>query len=335
MTAGATEVRPVRPTVWPTLVGLVLFPLLQFGLPVYSGNFGLALVGTLAAYLLTIWLFRAVTVAVRSGYQTRVLIVGFVAGAVAVMVSPLSQVYMALVNTVMIPLAGVAVARTLMNRAGSFRAYLYGAAVVAVAGVAIFGPQWEMLMFGFQAYGDESVALIKQTMATMGYHAEAAEEYAVQFQQLWNATIRIIPAMTVMSLVTQFTVGFLWFLMRPGSTSDDPIKMEPFTRWKVPFGLTPVLIVAVIGRLTGGEMVGLVADNVLLALSIYYCVGGLAWLEHTLKRIKIPMFVKIVFYIMLTLAGVIGYVAASLVGFIDSFADWRKINGPPIELKTE
>ncbi len=335
MTAGASEVRLVRPRVWPTLVGLVLFPLLQFGLPVYSGNIGLALVGTLAAYLLTIWLFRAVTVAVRSGYQTRVLIAGFVAGVIAVMVTPFSQVYMALANTVIIPLAGIAVARSLLNRAGNLRAYLYGAAVAALGGVAIFGPQWEMLMYGFRAYGEESVTLINQTMTTMGYHAEAAEEYAEQFQRLWNATIRIIPAMTVMSLVTQFSVGFLWFLMRPGSTSGDPIRIEPFTRWKVPFWLTPVLIVAVIGRLTGGEMVALVADNVLLVLSIYYCVGGLAWLEHTLKRIKIPTFVKIVFYIMLTLAGVIGYVAVSLVGFIDSFADWRKLNEPPIELKTE
>ena len=48
-----------------------------------------------------------------------------------------------------------------------------------------------------------------------------------------------------------------------------------------------------------------------------------------------PAFVKVIFYIMLLLSGVLGYVAIVLVGFIDSFADWRKVNEPPIELKTE
>ena len=87
--------------------------------------------------------------------------------------------------------------------------------------------------------------------------------------------------------------------------------------------------------MVGGETITLVADNVLLAMSIYYCVGGLALLAHGLKRFKLPLFVKVMFYIMLTLSGVLGYIVIVLVGFIDSFADWRKVNEPPIELKTE
>lgn len=335
MTERGTEAIPVRPPVWPTLVGIVLFPLLQFGLPVQSGNFALALVATVAAYPLVIWLYRASVVAARHGYQTRLLVAGFVGAVAAVMVSPLAQVYAALAHTVMIPVVGIVVARTLARRAGNLRAYLWGAAVVALGGLAVYAPQWDLLMNGFRIVGEENVILIKQTMTTMGYHADAAEEYAAQVQQLWKAMIRIIPAMTIMSLVTQFTVGFLWFLMRPGSGSDGSIKMVPFSRWKVPFSLAPVLLVAAAGRLVGGETITLVADNILLVLSIYYCVGGLALLEHGLKRFKIPMFVKIVFYVMLTLSGVIGYVAIVLVGFIDSFADWRKIHEPPIELKTE
>ena len=123
--------------------------------------------------------------------------------------------------------------------------------------------------------------------------------------------------------------------MRPGPVAGNPIRLEPFSRWKVPFSVTPVFLVAAVGRLAGGDIITLVADNVLLVLSIYYCVGGLALLEYGLKRFKMPMFVKIVFYIMLTLSGVLGYVAIVLVGFVDSFADWRKVNESPIELKTE
>jgi len=325
----------VRQKIWPVLAGIVLFPLLQYGLTMRSGNITLALVSTVSAYLLTIWLYRGVAVAVRLGYQNRILMAGFVAAVMAVMVSPFSQIYTALANTVMIPVAGIVVARTLSHQAGSLRAYIFGAAAVAVGGLAIYAPQWELLMNGFRAIGEENVTFIKQTMTTMGYHADAAEEYTDQFQRLWNAIVRVIPAMTIMSLVTQFSVGFLWLMLRPGSVSGEPIKVEPFSRWKVPFGLTPVLLVAAIGRLIGGDTIILVADNVLLALSIYYCVGGLALAEHGLKKIRIPMIVKVVFYIMLIMMGVIGYIVAVLLGFIDSFADWRKVNELPIELKTE
>ena len=325
----------VQQKIWPVLVGIVLFPLLQYGLTMRSGNMALALVSTVSAYMLAIWLYRGVAVAVLLGYQNRILIVGFVAAVAAVMVSPFNQIYTALANTVMIPVAGIVVARTLLRRDSGLRAYIFGAAVVAVGGFAIFAPQWDLLLNGFRAIGEENVSLIKETMATMGYHADAAEEYADQFIRLWNGIVRIIPAMTIMSLITQFSIGFLWLLMRPGSVSGEPIKLEPFSRWKVPFGLTPVLLVALICRLVGGDTITLVADNVLLALSVYYCVGGLALAEHSLKKIKIPIIVKVVFYIMLIMMGVLGYIVAVLLGFIDSFADWRKVNEPPIELKTE
>jgi hypothetical protein len=335
MTGTQTEAISVRPNVWPVLGGIVLFPLLQYGLPVGMGNDLLAVVVTLAAYPLAIWLYRSVPVAVRSGFQTKVMIAVFVAAVAAIMVSPFAQVYAALANTVMIPAAGIAVGWAVSRRATKLTAYLIGAAVVAIGALAILGPKWELLMGGFRIVGEESIALFKQTMTTMGYHAGAVEESTVQIQKMWNGFVRVIPAMTLMSLVTQFTIGFLWFLMRPGSTSDDSIRMEPFSRWKMPFGLTPVLLVAVIGRLTGGDTVTLVADNVLLVLSIYYCVGGLALLAHGFQRFKVTVLVKIMFYVMLVLAGVIGYVVIGLVGFIDSFADWRKVNNPPIELKTE
>jgi hypothetical protein len=323
--------RPQR--LWPVLVGLAAFPIAQFGLPEWSDNFLLASLGVLVAYVLSIYLYRAVAARAVVGGLRIIIPVAAVTAVIGAQIGPREMYMMSMINCAMIPLAAGLVGYRARTDNGALRLYLLGAAVTALGGIAMFGPIWSGFMEIFRALGRENVETLEQTLVTMGYHADAAEEYGRQFQDVLDGVVRFIPAATVMSLVTQYTVGFLWFMMRTHSPDTPPLKLEPFTRWKVPFRLTPILVVVIVGRLLGGETITLVADNLLLVLSIYYCVGGLALIEGVLTRFKMPMFVKIMFYIMLTLTGVMGYVATVLLGFIDSFADWRKVSAPAIELE--
>jgi uncharacterized protein YybS (DUF2232 family) len=77
-------------------------------------------------------------------------------------------------------------------------------------------------------------------------------------------------------------------------------------------------------RLLGGESAKLVADNCILLLSITYAVGGLALMEFYMKRLGLSLLFRILFYIFLTLTWLIGFLVSAVLGFIDSFADWRR-----------
>ena len=84
----------------------------------------------------------------------------------------------------------------------------------------------------------------------------------------------------------------------------------------------------------GWLVVEVIADNGLVISAIFYCVAGLALVEFTIRRLKVSWFMKALFYLMLFLTQIFGFVLVSLLGFIDSFADWRKIAAAKIALKS-
>ncbi|MDD4051784.1 MAG: DUF2232 domain-containing protein, partial [candidate division Zixibacteria bacterium] len=68
-----------------------------------------------------------------------------------------------------------------------------------------------------------------------------------------------------------------------------------------------------------------VVDNVLLILALAYAVCGLALMEHLLRRLQMPRFVKIVFYVGLLLMQIPGLIIMALVGLFDSYFDFRRV----------
>ncbi|MFQ6008511.1 MAG: DUF2232 domain-containing protein, partial [Candidatus Zixiibacteriota bacterium] len=103
------------------------------------------------------------------------------------------------------------------------------------------------------------------------------------------------------------------------------VSRVPFIYWKVPFGLTLPLIITILMRLLGGEQLKIIADNVLVILSVYYCIAGLAFMEYHLRKLHLSRLMKVLFYILLFLTQLAGFFIAVLIGFIDSYADWRQI----------
>lgn len=337
-TAEASPTVAVKMRLWPVVTGLALFPAVQFGVAARSPNLVLSFVASVAAYILSIYLYRKVTQVACSNRLAPLLSASLLAMVIAGLVVPNDQFRAGLAYTAMIPAAGIVTGWWIRKSGKALSSYLAGAGVVVLAGLIMYGPDWSLLISVFKTITAENAQTIEQTLISMGYHADAAATYSAQLQRAGEGMSRLIPAASVLSLVTPFTVGFLWFLIRGAESTTAEIK--PFHRWKVPFGFIPAVLVAAAGRLLGGETIVLAADNVLLALSICFCVGGLSLVEHSLRKLKMRRGLKVAFYIMLTLAGLtplglIGYVINVLLGFIDSFADWRKVSGPPIELETK
>jgi uncharacterized protein YybS (DUF2232 family) len=203
---------------------------------------------------------------------------------------------------------------------------------VIAGGIAMYAAQWGQLMTIFGTVGQETIESLTGNLIAFGYHPDAAKAYADQMTGVVDIMARLVPAATIINMVAQFSIGFVWFLARGVPAEKSATLLAPFTRWRVPFALTTVVIAAALGRILGGETVRLIADNLFLALAICYCVGGLALIAYAAQRLHLPLVVKILFYIAMLLSGVIGFSLVVLLGFFDSFADWRKLSGQSIEL---
>ena len=323
---------PVQARRWSVLIALVLFPLLKYGLAVRVAFLPLTAVALVVAYFVAIYLYRTIAEVALQGSFRPIATASAVALLGGAVVCPSQQVAMMLAETLTIAVAGVAAGRSLRSGHSGLKPYVIGTIVALIGGAIMFAPQWNGLMDLLRTIGQENAAALGQRLGMVGYHPEAAQSYADQFDSVVETVARLVPAATLMSVVTQFTVGYLWFLMRGLPKERSAVLLPPFSRWKAPFALTPLLIAAALGRLVGGEIVALAADNILFALSIYYCVGGLALIEYALRRLRLGLTLRILFYIAFTFTGLFGYLLAVLLGFADSFADWRRISRLSIEL---
>lgn len=315
------------------LAGLVGFPLLLGALAMPTGDW-LALPLSVLVYLLSLYLYRGTASMAFAGHVRLLLYVGALSVGLAAVVVPSSVRMIMVAYTLSIPATGFVAGRGLFGYRSLGDRYLLGFAVAALAGLIMFGPMWRPLLDIVGPAIEHLIPQITQTGTMLGYHPEAAQAQAEEMAKIAMGLSRLIPAVLVMTVVTQFTVGFLWFAMR----ELPPEESMALKNWRMPFWLAPVMIVVIMGRLLGGETITLIADNLLFVLSIYYSVGGLAMMEYRLSRMGLPTWVKAVWYISLTIVGLspIGlalYGFFVLLGFIDSFVDFRKIPAEPIELK--
>lgn len=318
--------------VWPVLAAMVLFPLLNYAVPLWTASFLLSTASITVAYGLGIYLIRGIAIAAVDGRVVLIIVAGVIMAVVGGAASHPRQLLMMEANWGAIVTAGLLTGRLALAEKSQLKLYLWGLAVVLAGGIIMWAPQWTMIMQSFSDSTGEVATRAREMLMASGYNEEMADDTVRRMRNMMDVVIRLIPTGTVMNIVAQFSVGFLWFLYRGVPSKAAVGELKPFRLWKAPFGLTPVLIVAILALQFGGETLELAAVNVLAALSIFYCVTGLALLEHLMTRLKVPLWFKVLFYIMLTLSGLIGYFGAALLGFIDSFADWRKVSKTAISL---
>ncbi|MFZ1684588.1 MAG: DUF2232 domain-containing protein [Candidatus Zixiibacteriota bacterium] len=229
--------------------------------------------------------------------------------------------------------AGALVGGLIQRRTRPFHAFAAAAIVLTAITLIFFLPHWPELRAMSVKSSEGLVEQFGSSMTLSGYSAEMQENYRKALQDGLDLVIRLTPASTVLSGLLQLALGYLWFnfWMR---RHEGKVIAEPFMLWKVPFTLMPVVIVLASMRLLGGEGIQEIADNGLAVTALFYCFAGLALIEFTIRRLQVGMFMRIMFYVMLFLTQIIGFLLVSLLGFIDSFADWRKIAAAKIALKS-
>lgn len=283
--------------------------------------FGLGLV----TYFVTVYLFRGIA---RLAYnrETYLLWTGLVlAIATGYVLAGLTNTWHLLCAWSMLAIAGVITGRLNSKGFNQMKIYAIGAVVVALFGVLQYMELWPDLITVATQNVTEVTDEMLQSLPELGYTEEQTGESIETLRQGMMIFIRLMPAFMVTGLLLQFSIGYIWFLKNLDRQEGFMRRLSPYLDWKMPFWLAPILIVVIISRLFGGEVTRLIADNVLAGLSVYYCVTGLAVVEFFLKRSKFSGWMKVLFYILLFLTQLIGYFAAVLIGFIDSFTDWRKV----------
>lgn len=322
---GAETSRKVRQQSWLTVGAMFAYTIGVYGGPALGLHDALLLAISAMGYFLTIYLYWGVA---RMAFQRQTYLL-WVSGGLALLAGYMlvgtTDGWLVVTGWSTILVGSAIVGRMTSAGKRSQKVYLYGLAAVTILSILQFAPLWQ----DFMVAAKEATLLMLESagdsMVAMGYGSDAVRESIDQTQRMLSALIRLIPAMTVLGVVMQFSMGFLIFAHFTGRDNTPSARIAPYIHWKIPFGVTPVLMAAILMRVLGNDIVVLAADNIILFLAVYYAIAGLALTEFFLRKFNFSRLMKILFYLMMFFAQLIGLFVLALLGFVDSFADWRRL----------
>jgi hypothetical protein len=314
---------------------MLLYPAVRVGPEARTLSSTAAMILGATAYLLAVYLYYGIaTLAYRR--STYLIWFGGLGGMViGYFVSGVGNLWLLICGWSMVFVASVAVGRMAGEGRARLTVYLIGAAVVAAVVLALYGPKWVQIMKVVGALGDLLIKDFAANLQANGYTPDMVRSYSEALKKLLNVFTRLVPASMLLGAVAQYSIGYLWFYGSTARSETETTPMESFFVWKNPVGGVAGVIVGVIARLAGGETLRLVADNLLAVLAVFYCITGLALIEFYMRRLGFPRIMRVLFYLLLFFTQLAGFVAAVLLGFIDSFADWRKVNSPNTSVENE
>lgn len=321
------------PALWPILIGIVVYPLLRFGGPSLGKGLLANLVPVALAYALAIYLYYGIP---GLAYRRIIWPIGIAAFAsVVVAIATIDQRF---VGQALLELAAVVIAgglTGLLTRTNRHPLVTYVVSAIIVSGLSVlfYLPIWSGIMKDMTALLEQFTASSKEMIAASGGTPEEVQEFGERISKLVPVIVTLLPAVTIMTMVIQYSLGFLLFFKRVAVNNPHRRSVLSFTGWRVPYEFIPVVIVLILMRLFAGHVPKLIADNGIFLLSIFYCLSGLSLVEFYLKRWQLTLPFRIVFYTFLFLTGFVGFIVIAIIGFIDSFTDWRSRSGPEIDLK--
>ena len=136
---------------------------------------------------------------------------------------------------------------------------------------------------------------------------------------------RLTPAFMILSVVTQLFVGWVLLVIFLKALGEFFPGFVNFYYWKMPDSYLYVIGAAVLIRLIGGELLEVVADNIILFIGFFYAAFGFALFEYYLNKIKLSLFLRVLFYIGFIFLQLPGLILAAAVGLFDSYFDFRKV----------
>jgi len=195
-------------------------------------------------------------------------------------------------------------------------------------------PVWTKIISSASEISESLSLDLQESLQNAGYSQHQTELIAEQFKVFYAAFTRVLPAFSLMAIMFQFTIGLGMFLKWLRQSGQANLNIPEFLKIKMPFALTPVLMLGVLLRLLGNNYMTIAADNILLVLAVFYSIAGISLFEFYMKKFRFSMLSRIFVYLLFVLTHVIGFALLTLVGFVDSFFDWRRKYPLPLDYKT-
>lgn len=208
-------------------------------------------------------------------------------------------------------------------RAG--KAFVLAGAVTAGVMIYLYSQGAIILNQQMDQFGLTIGKMLTDPMAAQGHGAETIAD--VQDKVVYTMTLvkRILPGILAVSGLAQLFIAFVlieWYFTRRDSFFPG---FGPFLFWKIPEPFLYLTGATLVTRLLASGFWQIAADNILFVLALIYAIGGLAMVEHALRRLRLPLLVKIIFYIGLLLMQVPGLIMTAVVGLFDSYFDFRRV----------
>mgnify|MGYP005831923819 CR=1 FL=1 len=136
---------------------------------------------------------------------------------------------------------------------------------------------------------------------------------------------RLLPTLLILSAMTQFFVAIvlLHIALRAGGVFMP--HFVDFVFWKMPFHFIYPVGAVIILRLVGTDNIKIFADNALLLLGVLYAVFGFSAMEYYLRKVRLSLFLRVLFYMGFLFLQVPGLILAAAVGIFDSYFDFRHV----------
>lgn len=303
---------------------MVAFPVMKYAVRFQGSSAALELLSSAIAYPLAIYLYRGIPSAMFTRHARWLGIPAALGLPIAFryhisgeMITPSTEWLLLLGASV---LTGVVASRW----REPMKAYLAGLVCLLTGLSVMLWPHWVRIIDNGPALITYMMTDVRSSLLGMGFGDATVNSvidwgYAAGF---W--IIRLVPVTMLMSVVTQYSLGYLWFGTRDRRDGVTVVDIPPFHAWRMPRWTLAVLGAACVATTFFVQGVSIAADNALVGLSIYYCVCGLSLIQALTMRWRWPKALRVVAYIALGVTGVFGYVVAVVLGILDSAVKFRR-----------
>jgi len=230
-------------------------------------------------------------------------------------------------NTWMLSFWGIAVipgavfGRTMVVGMSPRRAFITGMMVSVFFSLVFFLAVREPFFESMDAMSGWAVSMLGSLDTSEALRADLADN----FRNMFELTKRLAPAFLALHGVTLLFLG--WLLLK--LLLDLLRKFHPglggFIYWKMPQVFIYITGLVMLLRMVGPDMMKLAADNALLFVGFFYALFGFAVIEYYLKKVRISLILKILFYIGIVFLQLPGLLMAAIIGLFDSYFDFRKV----------
>lgn len=299
---------------------LPLWTLVRFGSELLGQGVPIVLSAALG-YLVAMIVYRFQARLTYDGWFWLVLIAATVSSVLGVLLARHTQAWIVLVEVATLTLAPVTVGWT-VRRVNRFRsAYFFGLVVLLGCVLVRYWTEWPAMIRDLRYLTGDAMA--KGDNSVFETAGMAALPLGRAYANMMHEMVLYLPGLLTMSAVVQYSVGTLWFFYSTARRSVSTVVALSFTRWKMPRPVVLLLLAAVFVHLSNDAGARVAADNVLFGLGIFYSVTGLSALEYLFQARRIPVWMRIVVYIIVAVTHLYGLAAMALVGVVDSLFGWR------------